>query len=178
MLFPNWTGWHWIKTALIVLTMAAPTWLPQPWQVPVMQILAGIAGVVVLLSGSALGPAMLKKGMKAVPIALVLLFVGSASAPALLTSCTPAQQAEVTQIQQWVEADLVAGMGFPQIFQDVSQRIGGPFAGDLATVILDCIQLALDGGKLPPSAQAHAVMVRAEARAQIRARSTDAGVGE
>jgi Tfp pilus assembly protein PilV len=114
-------------------------------------------------------------------IAVAVLIVGMSLvgfAASKLIACTPAQKAEVQQIQQWVEQDLVAGMDGPAIFEDVSARIGGPFAGDLAAVIIDCIQAAIDAKKLAPPVIAHAKLVHERMIADRMARPADASTGD
>jgi hypothetical protein len=60
-MFPNWSGWKTLKLALVTITGLVPAVVPAPDLALVVSVLAGITGVVVVLSGSAVGPTLVRK---------------------------------------------------------------------------------------------------------------------
>jgi hypothetical protein len=60
MLFPNWSGWKTVKLVLAAATALSPTVVPGTYQALVASVLSGVLGVVVILSGTGLGPAQVK----------------------------------------------------------------------------------------------------------------------
>ncbi len=60
-MFPNWTGWKTVKALLFVAGGVLPSVLPSQYQALAAAIVAGIGGVVVVLSGTSIGPAMAAK---------------------------------------------------------------------------------------------------------------------
>ena len=59
-MFPNWTGWKTVKTALFILGGLAPTVVPAQYQALAAALIGGIGSIVVVLSGTSAGPAMAK----------------------------------------------------------------------------------------------------------------------
>ncbi len=103
MLLPNWTGWKTVKLTLFLLTTmvgaVATAQLPADAPASILtyshyaQTVLGILGsIVVVMSGSSMGPVVLAKMVK--PLAVLVLFVGiNVGLIACLRMVTPAQQA-------------------------------------------------------------------------------------
>lgn len=108
-------------------------------------------------------------------LATLACLVVAADVPA---SCTPAQQAEYTQIEQTVLADLQAGKTLAQIEQDVGQLVAGQPGADVAEILNDALTLLIDLGVIPanilPTAKADLAAVAPIAAAH-RAAAADAG---
>jgi hypothetical protein len=60
-MFPNWSGWKTVKLLLVSLTGLAPVVTPPAYVALVTAVLSGITGVVVVLSGTAVGPQLARK---------------------------------------------------------------------------------------------------------------------
>jgi hypothetical protein len=58
-MFPNWTGWKTVKGLLFVAT-GLVTLVPEQYRALYSAVLAGVGSVVVVLSGTALGPVVSK----------------------------------------------------------------------------------------------------------------------
>lgn len=59
-MFPNWTGWKTVKAILFVATGLVPAVVPAAWQQLAAAVIAGVGGVVVVLSGTSAGPKVVK----------------------------------------------------------------------------------------------------------------------
>lgn len=88
---------------------------------------------------------------------LAIVAVGSSAL--LSEGCTPAQQAELGQIESIVLADVQAGKTLEQIMADVGKVVGGKAGVDVAVITYDILVTLIDLGVIPsnvlPQAQAH-----------------------
>ena len=92
----------------------------------------------------------------------------SVLAPFLLVAapaCTPAQQAEWSQIEAVVLADLTAGKSRATILEDVGRIVAGQPGADVALLVADALTFLIDGGWIPanvlPAAKEHLAALRA-----------------
>ena len=65
--------------------------------------------------------------------------------------CTPAQSAEMANIESTILGDLVANKSQAQIEQDVAAIVGGKFGVDVVIIVDDALTLLIDSGKLTPA---------------------------
>ena len=65
--------------------------------------------------------------------------------------CTPAQRAEVANIDAIVLGDLVENKSQKQIEEDVAQAIGGNLGTDVVILVDDALTLLIDTNKLTPA---------------------------
>jgi hypothetical protein len=64
-------------------------------------------------------------------------------------ACTPANQAEATQIENVVLADLAKGDSLEQIEADVATIVAGKPGADVVVIVNDALQLLVDLGLIP-----------------------------
>jgi hypothetical protein len=64
MTFQNWTGWKTVKMILFLLTGLVPI-VPAQYQTLASEVLAALGTIVVTLSGTNLGPTVVKPKMVA-----------------------------------------------------------------------------------------------------------------
>ncbi len=60
-MFPNWTGWKTVKTLLFLVGGLVPTVVPEQYQALAAAVVGAIGSIVVVLSGTSIGPAMAAK---------------------------------------------------------------------------------------------------------------------
>ena len=60
-MFPNWTGWKTVKTLLFLVGGLVPTVVPEQYQALAAAVVGAIVSIVVVLSGTSIGPAMAAK---------------------------------------------------------------------------------------------------------------------
>ena len=70
---------------------------------------------------------------------------------AVVTDCTPAQQALQQQIEQAILADLAAGKTRTQVIVDVGALLAGQPGADVARIVADAIAFLIDTGVIPPN---------------------------
>lgn len=62
-MFPNWSGWKTVK-ALLYVAGGLVTVVPSQWQTLYAAVVAAVGSIVVVLSGTSLGPQLVKGGGK------------------------------------------------------------------------------------------------------------------
>ena len=111
--------------------------------------------------------------MKIIATAALLCALGVAGS--YESACTPAQQAEVTLIENWVQADLGLGMSTEAMVLDITKRLAQQAIGtvglDVYQIVLDAVTLLIDAGVLPPSVLPAANAARAELKMKISMRA-------
>ena len=60
-MFPNWTGWKTVKTLLFLVGGLVPTVVPEQYKALAAAVVGAIGSIVVVLSGTSIGPAMAAK---------------------------------------------------------------------------------------------------------------------
>lgn len=101
--------------------------------------------------------------VRAKAVAAVLLCVGVPTAVGVAASaCTPAQSAELSQVEGIVLGDLKAGKTKADVLKDVANALAGKPGVDAAQVLLDALTTLIDLGYLPPNLLATASTMRAE----------------
>ena len=60
-MFPNWTGWKTVKTLLFLVGGLVPTVVPEQYQALAAAVVGAIGSIIVVLSGTSIGPAMAAK---------------------------------------------------------------------------------------------------------------------
>ena len=60
-MFPTWTGWKTVKTLLFLVGGLVPTVVPEQYQALAAAVVGAIGSIVVVLSGTSIGPAMAAK---------------------------------------------------------------------------------------------------------------------
>jgi uncharacterized protein YcfL len=88
----------------------------------------------------------------------------------LASGCTPAQQAEATQIENTVLADLAAGKTLEQIEADVSKLVAGQAGADVVVIVNDALTLLEDLGVIPQGALPQAKVMSTTLHTQIALR--------
>ena len=91
-------------------------------------------------------------------------------------ACTPAQFAELTNIEQVVLNDIVSGASRAQIETDVEGAMGmtGPIPAAVNIAINAAIDLLIVFGKIPPNFIPKARMLQVQEKAAIHAAGADA----
>lgn len=110
-------------------------------------------------------------GRKAGP-ALVCLALGASvlGIGATVSACTPAQQAEWSQIEQTVLSDLAAGKTREQILADVGSIVAGRPGADVAIILDDALEFLIDAGVIPADVLRAATKMHAEEHPIAQAR--------
>jgi hypothetical protein len=80
-------------------------------------------------------------------VVAVVVFVIAALAST--NTCTPAQQAVETKVEQTILADLAAGKNLAQIETDVATLLAGQPGADAVIVVNDVLAMLIDLGVIP-----------------------------
>lgn len=79
-MFPNWTGWKTVKILLFILTGFA-TLVPEAWRPLYTTTLAAVGSIVVVLSGTPMGPSVVgKAAVKLLPLVVLFGLAGAVEA--------------------------------------------------------------------------------------------------
>jgi hypothetical protein len=116
-----------------------------------------------------LGPKLRDLALPAV--AVVFFFVASLQAVVgspVSGGCTPAQQAQITKIEQIVLADILAGKTRAQIEADVGQALAGQAGADIAAIVDEVLMLLVDLGAIPAADLPRVMAMRAEHKAPCK----------
>jgi hypothetical protein len=89
---------------------------------------------------------------------------------------TPAQQAEETQIENTILADLAAGKTLQQIEADVGKIVAGQPGVDVVVIVNDALQLLIDLGVIPTNELPQAKSMIAVLHTSILSRGVDSGI--
>lgn len=109
-------------------------------------------------------PALKRCGLAGV-FAWCVTFVAAAvggTTLAVATSCTPAQQAVFSTVEQKVLDDVVAGKTLTQIETDVATLLVGTPGTDVVLIVNEALTLLVDIGAIPPSYLPQAKVLLAE----------------
>jgi hypothetical protein len=95
-------------------------------------------------------PAALR-GRVGFAVAACAVLACAITAGGAIESCTPAQSATWTKVEEIVLADIQAGKSEPQIEQDVAQVLAGQPGVDAVIVLNDVLTFLIDTGTIPPN---------------------------
>lgn len=124
----------------------------------------------------------MKSTMKthALLITCMLIVAGEAMGGAAVTACklTPAETAEIKEVETTILADIAAGKSFPQIQEDVARVVAGQPGVDVVVIFDEAISLLIDLGKIPPRFLTQAKLLQRQARSMRGAAEcrTDGGM--
>ena len=159
----NWTALGTdVKTGLVVGVAALIGYLKtDPWTTAVQKAAAA------------------KKAPTVPPLAMLMLFGGLLGGGSLIATgiqgCTPAQSAELSQIEQIVLADVMAGKTSEQILEDVAAKVAKKPGIDVVIIAVDVLTLLVDTGVIPPQYLPKAQEHREHFKTVLAQRSASSG---
>jgi hypothetical protein len=153
-MFPNWTYWKTVKGILFILTTLTVL-VPPEWQQLYTTIIGSLGAVVVVLSGTPIGPTVAKAAAKVLPLVLlgalvtgetactasqiksatdasgaICQIVVQATDPALVPLCVTAQQlAEAIETLVGKDGGVGAAPSSDAIYQYLSSHGARPVGG-------------------------------------------------